>query len=378
MKSIGIICEYNPFHNGHLYHIETIKKNFKDYLIVLVLSPSFTERGEISIINKWDKTKIALAAGVDLIVELPFPFATQSADIFAKGAIEILESLNCEYVVFGSESNDIQRLNQLAEIQLTNIEYNKLVNNYLQDGINYPTALSKALTKISKIDIKDPNDLLGLSYVKQIKKNNFKIKPLTIKRTSNYHDLDTTSNIVSASAIRNILKENKDVKKFVPDYVPQYINKTNYNERLFQILKYKIISDNNLSCYQTVDEGIENRIMKFIHQSNSIDELISNIKTKRYTYNKISRMLVHILCSFTKDLAEEMTNIEYIRVLGFNKQGQNYLKSIKNQCEIPIITNCRGINNKMLMLEHKISDIYNLITDNNFKDHLEKPIIKTD
>ena len=378
MKSVGIICEYNPFHNGHLYHLEEIKKMFPEHLIILVLSPSFTERGEISIINKWDKTKISLEAGIDLVLELPFPFATQSADIFAKGAVQILEHMNCEYLIFGSESNDINTLNYLADIQLNNNEYHKLVNIYLKEGINYPTALSKALTKLSKINIKEPNDLLGLSYVREIKSNSFKIQPITIKRTNNYHDLNTNSNIVSASAIRNLIKEKKDITNFVPNYVTKYINFKNYDEKLFQLLKYKILSDNDLSKYQTVDEGIENRILKYINKCNSLEELINDIKTKRYTYNKISRMFIHILCSFTKEQAKEMNKIEYIRILGFNKTGQDYLKLIKKNLSIPIITNCKSFENEMLRLEHKISDIYNLITEDTFKDKLEKPIIKID
>ena len=378
MKSVGIICEYNPFHNGHLYHLECIKEMFPEHLIILVLSPSFTQRGDVSIINKWDKTKISLEAGVDLILELPFPFATQSADTFAKGAIQILEYMRCEYLVFGSESNDIQALNKLADIQLNNQEYNDLVNSYLKEGVNYPTALSKSLNKLSNIHIKDPNDLLGLSYVREIKKNNFAIKPITIKRTNNYHDLNISSNIISASAIRNLINQNQDISNFVPNYVLKYIINNDYQTKLFQLLKYKIISDNNLNKYQTVDEGIENRILKYINESNSLEELISNIKTKRYTYNKISRMLIHILCSFTKEEAKMMNDISYIRVLGFNKQGQNYLQKIKKDTKVPIVTNCKNIESKMLNLEHKISDIYNLITNNDFKDKLEKPIIKID
>lgn len=378
MKSVGIICEYNPLHNGHLYHLQCIKEMFPEHLIILVMSPTFTERGEVSIINKWDKTKIALEAGVDLVLELPFSFATQSADIFARGAVQILEYMKCEYLVFGSESNNIDILNHLADIQLNNKEYDKLVNDYLKDGINYPTALSKALNKLSKINIKEPNDLLGLSYVKEIKKNNFNIIPITIQRTNSYHDLNTNSNIASASAIRNLLNQNNDINSLVPSYVPQYINTSNYNEKLFQLLKYKIISDSDLSKYQTVDEGIENRIVKYINSSNNLEELINSIKTKRYTYNKISRMLIHILCSFTKADAKKMNEISYIRILGFNKSGQKYLKNTKKEINIPIITNCKDIENEMLTLEHKVSDIYNLITDNNFQDKLEKPIIKMD
>ena len=378
MKSVGIICEYNPFHNGHLFHLQKIKEMFPKHLIILVVSPSFTERGEISVINKWDKTQIALEAGIDLVIELPFPFATQSADMFAKGAVQLLEHMKCEYLVFGSESNNIEILNELANIQLNNSEYNTLVNMYLQDGVNYPTALSKALHQISQITISEPNDLLGLSYVREIKKNNFNIKPITIKRTNSYHNLNINSNIISASAIRNLINHNENIDNFIPNYVSKYVNKNNYQGKLLELLKYKIISDNNLSIYQTVDEGIENRILKNIDKCSSLEELILSIKTKRYTYNKISRMLIHILCSFTKADAARMKEIEYIRVLGFNKNGQNYLNKNKNNFSIPVITNCKSFDNPMLNLEHKISNIYDLITDNNFKDKLEKPIIKED
>ena len=378
VKSVGIICEYNPFHNGHLFHIQKVKEMFPNHLITLVISPCFTERGEISIINKWDKTRIALEAGIDLVLELPFPFATQSADLFAKGSVGILEYIGCEYLVFGSESNNIELLNNFADIQLNNAEYNKLVTTYLKEGINYPTALSKALQTITKTNITEPNDLLGLSYVREIKKNNFKIKPITIQRTNNYHDLNATSDIISASAIRNLIIQNKNINNFVPPYVPEHINYNNYQEKLFELLKYKIMSDNKLSIYQTVDEGIENRVISSLQNSSTLEELIQNIKTKRYTYNKISRMLIHILCSFTKVQANKMKDIEYIRVLGFNKNGQFYLKQIKKNSIVPIITNCKSFDNEMLSLEHKISDIYNLITNNSFKDKLEKPIIKED
>lgn len=375
MKSVGIICEYNPFHNGHLYHINKIKEMFNGYSIVLVLSPSFTERGEISTLNKFDKTKIALEYGVDLVVELPFPFATQSADIFAKGAIAILENLECEYLVFGSESNNIDDLLKLAKTQLSK-NYDNLVKEYLNSGINYPTAMSKALKKLTNIEIKNPNDLLGLSYVKEIIKNNYNIKPITIKRTNNYHDLEIKGKIVSASAIRNLILNKKSIKKYVPTLTCKYINKNNFSKKVFELLKYKIISTKDLSIYQTVDEGIENRIIKYIANSNSLDELIKNIKTKRYTYNKISRMLIHILCDFTKEEADNFSSITYIRVLGFNNKGKIYLSKIKKDICIPIITNPKNYDDEMLNLEHRITDIYNLITDNNINDKLEKPIIK--
>ncbi len=375
MKSVGIICEYNPFHNGHLYHINKVKKMFPDYTIILVISSSFTERGEISIINKFDKTKIALNYGVDLVIELPFAFSTQSADIFAKGSISLLNHLNCEYLVFGSESNDIDTLKELAKIQLKSKRYDKLVKKYMDNGTNYPTAMNKALIDLGGKNIKNPNDLLGLSYIKEIIKNNYNIIPLSIKRTNDYHSLKVNDKIISASAIRNLIKNKKRFRKYVPNLSYKHINKNNLDIKLFELLKYKINSDSDLSLYQTVDEGIENRIIKYIDSVSNLDELISKIKTKRYTYNKISRMLIHILCNFTKEEAIKFKEITYIRVLGFNDKGKIYLNTIKKNSTISIVTNPKNSNDEMLKLEHRVTNIYNIVTGSNLKDQLEKPII---
>lgn len=375
MKSVGIICEYNPFHNGHLYHINKVKEMFPDHTVILVLSSSFTERGEISIINKFDKTKIALNYGVDLVIELPFVFSTQSSDIFAKGCLSLLNYLNCEYLVFGSETNDIDNLKELAKIQLKSKKYDKLVKKYMDDGVNYPTAMNKALIDLGGKSINNPNDLLGLSYIKEIIKNKYNITPVSIKRTNDYHSLKANNKIISASAIRSLIKNKKRFKKYVPSLSYKYINKKNFDTKLFELLKYKITSDKNLSLYQTVDEGIENRIIKYINSVTTLEELISKIKAKRYTYNKISRMLIHILCNFTKEEADKFKEITYIRVLGFNDKGKNYLNIIKKNSEIPIITNPKNSNDEMLKLEHRVTDIYNIITDNNINDQLEKPII---
>ena len=375
MKSVGIICEYNPFHNGHLYHINKVKEMFPNYPIILIMSSSFTERGEVSIINKFDKAKIALNCGVDLVVELPFVFSTQSADIFAKGSISLLDHLNCEYLVFGSESNNVDTLKELAKIQLKSKKYDELVKKYMNNGINYPTAMNKALIDLGGKNIKNPNDLLGLSYIKEIIKNNYNITPVSIKRTNDYHSLKANSKISSASAIRNLIKNKKRFKKYVPNISYKYINKNNFDIKLFELLKYKINSDSDLSVYQTVDEGIENRITKYINSVATLDELISRIKTKRYTYNKISRMLIHILCNFTKEEANKFKEITYIRVLGFNNKGKTYLNTIKKSSTIPIITNSKKTNDEMLKLEHRVTNIYNIITNNNIKDQLEKPII---
>lgn len=381
MHTIGIICEYNPFHNGHLYHIQEIKKKYPKSIICLVMSGNFTQRGELSVINKWDKTEIALEYGIDLVIELPFNFASQSADIFCKGAIEILNHLKVDTIVFGSESNDIKFLNEIVDIQLNNKDYDILVKNYINEGVNYPTAISKALEEIGNIKVENPNDILGVGYIKEIKKNNYNIKFDTIKRTNNYNDIYTSGSISSATSIRNLLKEKKDTKDFVPEISYKYLsNHLYFIDDYFSFIKYKILSEiDNLDKYQTVDEGLSNRIKKYINQSNSLEELIMNIKTKRYTYNRLKRMFIHILVGFTKENADD--TLKFIRVLGFNKKGRYHLNKIKKDIDIPIITNYSN-SKGLLNFENKINSILSVALpqkkqiDFIEKEYKQKPIIK--
>lgn len=329
MEKIGIICEYNPFHYGHKYHINEIKKMYPDSMIILVMSGPFTQRGDASIINKWDKARIALDNNVDLVIELPFVFATQGADIFSHGAIEILKYLKVDKLVFGSESNNIRELKDLAMSALNNKAYDILVKDYLSKGVNYPTALSKALSDLNGTIINTPNDLLGLCYIKEIIKQKANIEPISIKRTNDYHDKELKDFITSATSIREGIKNKQSIVKYLPNNVIEYINNV-FIDDYFDLIKYKILTE-DISNIQTVDEGIENRIKKYIYVSNSLEELINNVKTKRYTYNKLKRMFLHILCNFTKDEARKNKNVKYIRVLGFNKVGQKISKRDKER-----------------------------------------------
>lgn len=362
MKKIGIICEYNPFHNGHIYHIEKIKEMFPDSLIVLVMSGNFTERGEISLINKWNKTKIALNHNIDLVLELPFPYATESADTFADGAVRILSYFNIDSLIFGSECDDINKFIELADIQLNNPDYNNLVKEYLDFGYNYPTSMAKALNDLCDYTINTPNDLLGLSYVKQIILQESSIKPLTIKRTNDYHDQNLSNEITSATSIRKALENNQDISNYVPEDVLEYLENINYQERFFNLLKYKLISEiNELDKYMDVSEGIDKRIKKFILKSKNYQELIENIKTKRYTYNRLNRMFIHILTNYTKEKSNKFKRINYIKILGFNKKGSELIKEVKNEDFIPIITNYSDLDDEVLDYELQVAFIYNMI-----------------
>ena len=377
MKAIGIIAEYNPFHNGHLYHLEKVKEMYPDYTIILVMNGNFTERGEVTIIDKWKRCDIALELGVDLVIELPFSFATQSADFYAYGAITILEKLGVEKVVFGSESDNIHDLKLIAETQLNNDEFDKLVKVYCKLGNNYPTSLSKALEDLVGKKITTPNDLLGISYIKTILKNNYKIIPETIKRTNDYHDKELNNTFSSATSIRESLKQDKSIKDQVPINTLKRLNNLHYMDMYFNILKYKIITEDNLEKYQTVETGMNKKLKEVISNVNTYDELIKSLKSKKDTYNKISRMLLHILCNFTKEDAEAFKEIKYIRILGFNKTGKEYLNNIKKDLDVPIISKITREKDPMLEFEINTTKIYDLIYNEGlftkeYQNHLYK------
>lgn len=372
MESIGIIAEYNPFHNGHLYHIKKIKEKYPDATIILVMSGNFTERGDIALIDKWKRTKIALLSGIDLVIELPFPFATQSADYFSYGAITLLEKLKVEKVIFGSESDDIETLNLIAKTQLDNEDFDKLIKIYSKLGKNYPTAISLAIKDLTNKEINTPNDLLGVSYIKTILKYNYKIIPETIKRTNDYHNEIMNEEISSATAIRKALKEGKSVKKQVPEYTYSYLCDLHFMDDYYQILKYKIITEKDLSIYTSVEEGLDKLLKKEITRASSYDDLIKHIKSKRYTYNKLQRMLLHILCNFTKEEKNNFNEITYIRILGLNSKGQKYLNNIKKDLDIPLISKIKKEKDPMLSFEIETSKIYALTLDENKQEDLIK------
>ena len=376
MKKIGIIAEYNPFHNGHKYQIDKIREKYNDAIIIVCVSSSFTQRGELSILNKWDKVKCALNNGVNIVVELPYIYSTQSSDTFSKYALKILNEFEIDELCFGSEDNNLDNLYKVADTQINNNNFDIKVKEHLDNGINYPTALNNALKDLIGIEITKPNDLLGVSYIKEILKNNYQITPFIIKRTNDYHDKENDSDIVSASNIRKRLINKSNFSSKVPNDVYEILKNKSINNKYFDFLKYKIISENDLNKYLDVDEGLSTRIKSVINKSNSLEELIQNIKTKRYTYNKISRMLNHILCSFTKE-ENNIDDIEYIRILGFDQNGKDYLNKIKKNIRVSILNKYDTKKYKTLEIEKRVSDIYSLIYEDIIADEIKnKPIQK--
>lgn len=353
MKSVGIVAEFNPFHYGHKYFIDSVKRMFPDHVIICVMSGHFTERGDVSVMNKWDKTHIALDNGVDIVIELPFFYSGQSADYFAYGALKLLNDMKVDSIVFGSESNDIDNLYCSA---LNQLKCDGDIKGFINGNVCYPKAIACINNNISY-----PNDILGVCYIKEIIKNNYDIKAYSIKRTSDYNS-NELSYICSSSAIRDSLNNNIDIK----DYVPYDVSLINYKDLndYFDLIKYEIISNDCLENILGVDEGIENRLKKYILCSNNIDDFIGKVKCKRYTYNRIKRTLVHILCKVYKD---QDRSIDYIRVLGFSKNGQGYLSKVNINNKI--IFNYKKNISSLLDLEYKSSCIYDYnIVDKEFNN----------
>ena len=360
MASVGIIAEYNPFHNGHLYQLNEIKKKYPNDTIVIAMSGNFTQRGEPAIIDKWTRAKLAIENGADLVIEIPYAFTTQSADYYSYAAITLLENLKVEKLIFGSESNDIEDITEIAKAQLEEKDFDKLVKIYSKFGYNYPTALSLALKDLTGKTIKEPNDILGITYIKTILKHNYKIEPTTIKRTNQYHNKYLTGTISSATSIRENINNLEKIKDTVPKNTYEVLTKETIHKKedYFNFLKYKIITEEHLDKYHLVEKDLEIKLKKEILTTKTYEELIQKVKSKHQTYSKISRALLHILCNYTKEEAKENKQIKYIRLLGFNNKGRTYLNKYKKEIELPIISKIVKEKDKMLELELNTTKIY--------------------
>ena len=352
---IGLIVEYNPFHNGHLHHIQEIDRLFEDNIKIAVMSGDYVQRGEPSLINKFEKTKIALSQGVDIVIELPAFYSTQSAEIFAKGSINLLNKLSCSHIVFGSESNDLEKLKRIATISMTK-EFELSLREFLAEGLSYPTAFSKAL-----FDEKlGSNDILALEYLKAIKAINPKIEAYCIKREkTGYYD-DEKDNFASATHIRKILldynKKKEDKLNKIKNLVPEFsykILEENFGvfsclSDFYDLIKYNIIKNHsNLKNIQDLEVGLENRLYKYSLENSNFDEFFNNILTKRLTISRLQRILLHSLFNLTETITEKVKNkIPFVKILGFSTKGQeylNYLKKSDNYSERKILTSNRNL-----------------------------------
>ena len=361
MQIIGIVTEYNPFHNGHLYQIKKIKEMYPDSVIIVAMSGNYTMRGEISVLDKWNKTNIAINNGIDIVLEIPFIYSNQSSDIFSYAALKMLNEFKIEKLVFGSETNNIDLLSLASSVQIDNKKFDSLVKDYMSKGYNYPSSIGKSIYELTGIKIKESNDILGVSYIKEILKNKYNIKPISIKRTNNFKTNTKKSNIISAYEIREFLNKNESIKEYVPNNVTPYIKKVDY-EKLFNLIKYKVISEkNSLNKYHLIDEGIENRIYEGVIKCDNYDDLVKYISNKRVTINKVNRILINIFVGLNKEEASNK-ELSYIKILGLSKNGKKYYSKIKKDINIKV---CNKFEKDVMNTELKASYLYSIITNDN-------------
>lgn len=378
MKACGLIVEYNPLHNGHVYHIQSAKKISKADCIIAIMSGSFLQRGEPALIDKFYRTKSALSSGIDIVLELPYAFAVQNSDLFAHGAIHSLYEIGVDTICFGSESGDVNHfIESYYKLKEHKPIYQQLLAKHLKQGSSYPKASEIAFQEIGLtkgLNLAKPNNILGFSYVKTILDENLPITPLTIKRIkSDYHDTYLQGPIASATSIREQLHKNNrltsDIIHSLPEPSIQQIKKYRKQsgqwhswEMYFPFLQYRVLTTTpkQLASIQGVDEGIEYRIISTAKHATSFMNWMKRLKTKRYTWTRLQRMFTHILTNTKKRDIDYISKrkIPYVRLLGFTSTGQKYLRSMKKQMSTPIITNIQRKSPHLLVLEEKASNAY--------------------
>lgn len=346
-KVLGIVAEYNPFHNGHLYHLNESKKQAGADYSVCVMSGNFTQRGDTAIIDKWSRTEMALKNGIDLVIELPVVYSISSAENFAYGSMSVLDKLGIvDTVSFGSEVGDLTILDSIAEILCTEPkEYVSLLNHELSRGISFPKAREKALLmylndirKYANV-LSNPNNILGIEYLKALRNLKSNLTPMTIKRKdSDYNSTAIKDGFASSTAIRKIITKPSSLSKVVPEETFSIIdNKIKHGQIVnglstFEkeiLYKLRIMPVEWIADLPDVSEGLEHAIKNAANSCNNVADLVSLVKSKRYTQTRIQRILLYALLDITKqDMENSKKGVPYIRVLGMTENGKQLLSSI--------------------------------------------------
>lgn len=394
MNVVGVVAEYNPFHKGHLYHLDTIRKVYMPDAIMVALSGNFVQRGEPSIFDKWARAEMALHAGADLVLELPVCFSTATAEIFAESAVKLLlESKVVNALSFGVEKFHEKELHYLGKLFADEpISFRNILNEHLKKGLSFPKAREMAVVEYLlanniNLDIKlisgllnKPNSILAVEYIKALNKHGSDVAILpVVRRGHQYHDKTLSKQYASATAIRQaISSQSQDfMDKIIPHLPESTVNiisreikqrrRPVFLQDFETLILYSLrrLRAYELKNYFDVEEGLENRLKKAAQSCGKLEQLIMQIKTKRYPASRIQRILIHILLNIPREMVEGRTP-QYLRVLGFTKRGAMLLKQINKNASIPVIT--RASQYKKLDLKSKAmfekdlfsSDIYRL------------------
>jgi predicted nucleotidyltransferase len=401
LKVVGLITEYNPFHNGHLYHFTKAKEQAEADFTLCVMSGSFLQRGEPALVNKWARTQMALEAGIDLVLEIPVAYATSSAQAFAEGAVRMLEASGVvTHLCFGSELGSLEPLTQVASLVLEEPEdLRELIRKYLALGLVYPKARSEALSDYFALQlppnqanqvswdelVKSPNNILGIEYLRGLQLLDSSIQPLTVERLhSGYNEVKLRhSSIASATSIRHNLRDKGKLSQDLKAYLP--VSSWRILSREFQagrgpvfpeqlcphlLMKLRTSIPDALVDIPDVSEGLEYRIWEAAQEATSFYSLVGNIKTKRYTWTRIQRILLHFLLGYTKTMSERFKAAggpQYLRVLGFTDRGRILLKEMRERSRLPVVTKVNpvlktpGPAAEMLALDIVATNVHSLL-----------------
>lgn len=386
----GIIAEYNPLHNGHLYHINATRQLTGADYIVCVMSSNFVQRGEAAIVNKWFRTQMALAAGIDIVIELPSLYATQNAEQFAFNAVKLLNSTGIiDYLCFGSESGDLSSLITTANLLHDEpLKLKSVIKEKLSQGMSYPSAIAQALSYINSDFSLTPNNILALEYIKALKKLNSQIKPVTVKRLySSYNSTALQGEISSATSIRKTILERslayEGIQRAIPEFSKSILSNAfqrGYGPISMDAISLVILHElrkmplTQLRNISDISEGLEYRIKEAAKEAGTFEMLIKLAKTKRYTWARIQRAIIHAMLGITDEMIHNL-HIEggpqYIRILGFSESGRKLLKHIDAKCSLPILSKAADYKNVLpaigrTLFETEIyaTDLYSLAYPN--------------
>lgn len=373
MNVVGIIAEYNPMHNGHVYNIEKARELTNADYVVIIMSGSFTEQGNIAVINKFDRARIAIENGADMVIELPTIYATSSAENFAYGAVNILNSLGIiTHIAFGAESENIHDLQEIANIYINN--KNKIIlktKEYSSLGINSGESYSKALSEYinSPTDCYTlPNNILAIEYLKALYSLKSQIKPVLVHRLQSSHndkEMPNSSEYASSTSIRNVLSNNSlnfqevidQIKSVTPKNTCDFLrdNKFYTNENLWDNLKYEILKLNTIGLknIHEVTEGLENKLYKQALICNDYEQFIFSVKSKRYTLSKIKRICIYILLGVTKDVYNNLKDVNYARLLKVKGSSLELLSELTSKSKTTVIT--KITDSSLNSLDNKIA-----------------------
>lgn len=382
MKVAGIIAEYNPFHNGHLYQLEQTREITGADFVVAVMSGNFLQRGEPAMVNKWVRSRMAVINGADLVLELPFAFACNHSGMFARGAIEVLNGLGVvTHLSFGAEEPNLTVLGKIAEITALEEEpYRQALRSASEEGLSYGAARQRAVEETGGLllgeQMDKPNNILAIEYLRHLILTKSNIQPAAVKRKGpGYHDEIPFGDLASATCLRNMVKEGEPIQPYIPKATGEILKEAGrpvFLEDFASLIFYRLLQQQEYSLAEiySAGEGLENRFAKFMRTSPNLSSLIQQVKSRRYAETRVKRMLFQGLIGLTKSRMDQILKekLLYGRILAFNDRGRELIKMIRKSdgASIPLITN---INKEMgdlnqllplLELDMLASDVYNL------------------